>query len=59
MYTESQVVWDFAMHHLVGIDMILGINWLSQNYSIIDCKKREIYLFIESVEDVRLSWGKS
>ena len=32
------------MYHLVRIDIILGMDWLSKNHVIIECKKREIIL---------------
>ena len=27
---NKSIVWDFAMYHLVGIDLILGMDWLSK-----------------------------
>lgn len=44
------IVWDFPMYHLVGLGVILGMYWLSQNLVIINCKKREVYLSLESME---------
>ena len=32
------------MYHLVGIDLILGMDWLSKNHAIIDCNKKKVYL---------------
>lgn len=36
---EKSIVYDFAIYQLVGIDVILPMDWLSMNYVIIDCKK--------------------
>lgn len=47
----KSIVWDFARFHLVGIDVMLGMDWLSQNHVIIDCKKREVYLSLESAKE--------
>ena len=47
----KSIVWDFVMYHLVGIDIILGMNWLSQHHAIIDCKNREVYLSLESEKE--------
>ena len=41
---NKSIVWDFAMYHLVGIDLILGMDWLSKNHAIIDCNKKKVYL---------------
>ena len=32
------------MYHLVWIDLILGMAWLSKNHVIIDCNKKKVYL---------------
>lgn len=51
MYVQRKsIVWDFPMFNLLGIDVILGMDSLSQNHSIIDCKKREVYQSLESME---------
>ena len=58
----KSIVWEFAMYHLVGIDIILGMDWLSQNHAIIDCKKREVYLSLEDEKEgnqILFSWGRS
>lgn len=34
---RKSIVWDFPMFNLLGIDVILGMDSLSQNHSIIDC----------------------
>lgn len=36
------------MYHLVGIDVILGMDWLFKNHVIIDCKKRNVCLSLEN-----------
>ena len=38
---------DFVLYHLVGIDVILGMDWLEKNQAIIDCEKNEIHLTLE------------
>ena len=35
------------LYHLVGIDVILGMDWLEKNQAIIDCEKKEIHLTLE------------
>ena len=37
------MAWDFVLYHLVGIDLILGMDWLEKNQAIIDFEKKEIY----------------
>ena len=41
------MAWDFVLYHLVGIDLILGMDWLEKNQAIIDCEKKEIHLTLE------------
>ena len=41
------MAWDFVLYHLVGIDLILGMDWLEKNQAIIDCEKKEIHLNLE------------
>ena len=31
----------------MGIDLILGMDWLEKNQAIIDCEKKEIHLTLE------------
>ena len=40
----KSIVWEFAMYHLVGIDIILGMDWLSKNHAIINCNKKKVSL---------------
>ena len=35
------------LYHLVGIDVILGMDRLEKNQAIIDCEKKEIQLNLE------------
>ena len=39
------MAWDFVLYHLVGIDLILGMDWLEKNQAIIDCEKKERNLY--------------
>lgn len=32
---NKSIVWEFALCHLVGIDLILEMDWLSNNHAII------------------------
>ena len=41
------MAWDFVLYHLVGIDVILRMDWLERNQTIIDCEKKEIHLTLE------------
>lgn len=41
-------MWKFALYHLVGLILILEIDWLSKNYATIDCNKREILVSREN-----------
>lgn len=41
-------MWKFALYLLVGLVLILKIEWLSKNYVTIDCNKREIPLSREN-----------
>lgn len=36
------------MNHLLGIDVILKMDWLWKNHTIIDYKRKNVYLSIES-----------
>ena len=45
----KSIVWEFVLYHLVGIDIILGMDWLSKNHAIIECRKREIILSCEDL----------
>ena len=51
---NKSIVWDFAMYHLVGIDLILGMDWLSKNHAIIDCNKKKVYLAGDMVSGKKL-----
>lgn len=48
------------MYHFVGIAAILGMDWLSRIYAIIDYKKRKVYLSLGSEEKGKqlLFYGK-
>ena len=35
------------LYRLVGIDLILGMDWLEKNQAIIDYEKKEIHLTLE------------
>ena len=41
------MAWDFVLYHLVGINLILGMDWLEKNQDIIDCEKKEMHLTLE------------
>ena len=44
-------VWKFALFHLKGIDLILGMDFLSNSKAIIDCGRREVRLSNEVPEN--------
>lgn len=41
---NKSMVQEFTLYHLVVIDVILQMDWLSKNYVIIDCNKKKVYL---------------
>lgn len=39
----KSIVWVFSLYHLVGIELILGMNWLLKNRAIIEYEKEKYY----------------
>lgn len=42
------------MYHMVGIDILLGMEWLSKNHAILDCDKKKVYLARDLVSGQKL-----
>lgn len=56
----KSIVLDLVIYHLVGIDVILKMDWLSKNHIIVDCTKKNVYhsLERENEENGLLCHGK-
>lgn len=47
----KSIVWVFALYHLLGIDLIQRMDWLSQRHAIIECYKRKVLLSREDLHE--------
>lgn len=41
---NKSFVWEFIMYHLVVIDLIVRMDWLSKYHAILDCYKKKVYI---------------
>lgn len=37
------IVWEFHSYRIVGMDIILWMDWFSKNHVIIDCNRKIVY----------------
>ena len=54
---ESPV--DLVLLDVMDFDVILGMDWLSQHYATVDCRRKEVIFKIPNVEEFKFVGDKS
>ena len=50
---------DFVLLDVLDFDVILGMDWLSQHYGIVDCRRKEVIFRIPNVKEFKFMGDKS
>ena len=50
---------DFISLDVLDFDVIFGMDWLSQHYAIVDCRRKEVIFRIPKVKEFKFVGDKS
>ena len=54
-----ELIVNLFMLDVIDFDVILGMDWLSQHYAIVDCRRKEVIFKILNVEEFKFVGDKS
>ena len=56
---ERELLADLVLFDVIDFDVILGMDWLAQHYSLLDCHKKVVIFRISNEDEFRLRGNKS
>ena len=54
-----ELLADLVLLDVMDFDVILGMNWLSQQYAMVDCQRKEVIFRIPNDEEFKFVSDKS
>ena len=54
-----ELLADLVLLDVIDFDVILGMDWLSQHFAIVDCRRKEVIFRISNIEDFKFIGDKS
>ena len=55
---DRELLADLVLLDVMDFDVILGVDWLSQHYAIVNCRRKEVIFRILNVEEFKFVCDK-